>query len=268
MATRVIGLAAALAAALVTVVVQAPASAQNAGGRLSPQSQTPPAVTALAGGWDLIGQGGQRKCRLTLRPQEGKGGRALGFPATCRRGLPILGRISAWTVSDDGFLRLHDAQGAIVLAFEDDPAALKLKAMAEGQSYQMDSLGKPRRFIARAAVAAPPPPRVPFDPARAPLRESIPGLYGMVRYGGLEVCRIMLGTSPGASEGRFLTSYPTRCRDRGLEVFDVVAWRYAGGRLFLIARRGHEMTMVPTGAGLWQKDPPAGAELTLRRLGD
>lgn len=237
-----------------------PAAAQ-APARPSP---APPAVVQLAGAWDLTSQGGARKCRLTLRTNEAKGGRALGFPATCRRPLPVLGKVTAWTVSDDGFIRLVDGDGKPVLSFEDDAPALKLKASADGADYQMDSLGRPRRFVPR--IAAVPPPRIAFDPARAPPRESIPGLYGMFRYGGQEVCRISLGTNPGAADGRFLTDYPTRCRDKGLQVFDVVAWRYSGGKVHLIARRGHEMTLVSTGEGEWQKDPPGGAELTLRRV--
>jgi hypothetical protein len=45
-----------------------------------------------------------------------------------------------------------------------------------------------------------------------------------------------------------------------------VAWRYTGGKIHLIARRGHEMTLVLTAENEWQKDPPGGSELTLRRL--
>jgi hypothetical protein len=248
------------AAAAGILMLALPAQAQ-APARLAAAS---PAVMQLQGAWELTTQGGARKCRLTLRTIEAKGGRALGFPATCRRALPVLARISAWTVSDDGFVRLVDGEGKPVLSFEDDAAAFKLKASADGTDYQFDSLGRPRRFVTR--VAAVPPPRIAYDPAKAPPRDSIPGLYGMFRYGGQEVCRISLGTNPGAAADRFLTSYPTRCRDKGLQVFDAVAWRYSGGKVHLIARRGHEMVLVSTGEGEWQKDPPGGSELTLRRV--
>jgi hypothetical protein len=223
-----------------------------------------PAVTQLAGTWELLAQGGARKCKLILRTNEFRGGRAMGFPTTCRRALPILNKAVSWSVSDDGFVRFLDADAKPVLSFEDDPAALKLKATADGTEYQLDALGRPRRFVARVAAAL--PPRIAFDPAKAPPRESLPGLYGMFRYGGQEVCRISLGTNPGAADGRFLTEYPTRCRDKGLQVFDTVAWRYSGGKIHLIARRGHEMVLVSTGDGEWQKDPPGASELTLRRV--
>lgn len=225
----------------------------------------PPAVQQLAGAWELIGQGGARKCRITLRNVEVKGGRALGYPATCRRSLPILGRISAWTVSEAGLIRLTDASGQPVLSFSEDSEAFRLKASADGADYQIDSLGKPRRYVPSIANA-PAAPRIAFNPAKAPQRESIPGTYAMFRYGGQEVCRIVLGTNPGAADGRFLASFSTRCRDKGLQVFDAVAWRYTGGKIHLIARRGHEMTLVWAAENEWRKDPPGGSELTLRRL--
>jgi hypothetical protein len=251
-----------VAAVVVAGVALLPATAKAQGVR---PAAVPPAVQQLAGAWELIGQGGARKCRITLRTVEVKGGRALGYPATCRRGLPILGRISAWTVSEDGLIRLTDASGQPVLSFSEDSEAFRLKASADGADYQIDSLGKPRRYVQRIANA-PAAPRIAFDPANAPPRESIPGSYAMFRYGGQEVCRIVLGTNPGAADGRFLTSFPTRCRDKGLQVFDAVAWRYTGGKIYLIARRGHEMTLISTAENEWQKDPPGGSELTLRRL--
>lgn len=252
-------LAASLVASLVASLGATAALAQ------SPARQPPPAVTLLSGAWELSTRDGARKCRITLRPGEAPtGGRMLGFPSTCRRALPIMGRIKTWTVSEDGLIRLVDGDGKPVLAFEDDEAAFKLKASADGVEYQIDSLGRAKRFVARPA--APSAPRVAFDPSKAPARDSIPGLYAMLRFGNQEVCRITLGTDPGASDERFLTRYPTRCRDVGLQVFDAVAWRYAGGRLHLIARRGHEMILLPTADGEWRKDPPGSAELTLRRV--
>ncbi len=262
MAARVITrLAAQAALVLAALTAGSPSALAQAPARANAPSA---AVTQLQGAWELSSQGGARKCRLTLRTTETKGGRAVGFPGPCRRALPVLNRISAWTVSDDGFVRLMDANGIAVITFADDAAAQKLTGSADGAVYEFDSLGRPRRYVARPA--GPAAPRVAYDPAKAPAKETIPGTYGLIRYGGQEACRMSLGTQPGSADGRFLASFPTRCRDKGLQVFDAVAWRYSGGKIHLIARRGHEMTLVPTGEGTWQKDPPGGAELTIRKV--
>ncbi len=239
--------------------LQAPAQARQGNA-----AESSLAVTQLSGSWEMLVRGGARRCRIILRPTEIKGGHAVGFPVACRRNLPVLARVAAWSVSDDGYVRLGDADGAVLLAFADDEAPFRLQASADGVDYQLDSLGRPRRYLARTPAVA--TARVPFDPATAPPRETLPGEYALVRNGGQEVCRITLGTQPGSADGRFLTSFPQRCRDRGLQVFDAVAWRYSGGRIHIIARRGHEMSMIPTGAGQWQKDPPGGSALGLRKI--
>ena len=53
--------------------------------------------------------------------------------------------------------------------------------------------------------------------------------------------------------------------DTGLTIFDPVGWRYAGGRLTLVARRGHGTDLVFEN-GQWRKDPAVGAPLLMRKL--
>ena len=125
LATQAALVLAALTAGSPSALAQAPARAN------APSA----AVTQLQGAWELSSQGGARKCRLTLRTTETKGGRAVGFPGPCRRALPVLNRISAWTVSDDGFVRLMDANGIAVITFADDAAAQKLTGSADGAVY-------------------------------------------------------------------------------------------------------------------------------------
>lgn len=235
---------------------QSPAPAGAAGAQAR-------AYAALAGGWEMLADGGRRKCRLTLRAVDTPGGKVVGFPFNCRRSLPVLAKVAAWSVGADGLIRLNDARGAVVIAFEEASEPFRLKGRADDVEYQLDSQGRARRFV--EAPARPATPRPAFNPGSAPAFETLPGLYAVLRAGGQEVCRINLGTQPGAQEGRFLASFPMRCRDRGLSVFDAVAWRYSGGRIFLIARRGHEIPLAPDGPGQWRRDQ-AGTELGLRKI--
>lgn len=262
LAVLLLGGAAAQAQTPSRTPVQAPTAAMPVP---APGEAAPPrAYAALAGGWELLTDGGRRKCRLTLRAIDAPGGKVVGFPFNCRRSLPVLAKVAAWSVGPDGLIRLNDARGAVVIAFEEASEPFRLKGRADDVDYQLDSLGRARRFV--EAPPRPATPRPAFNPGTAPAFETLPGLYAVLRAGGQEVCRINLGTQPGAQEGRFLASFPTRCRDRGLSVFDAVAWRYSGGRIFLIARRGHEIPLAPDGPGQWRRDQ-AGTELGLRKVG-
>lgn len=233
-----------------------------------PATPAPPtlAVTTLSGAWEMSSEDGRAKCRLTLRSNEAPGGRAIGFPASCRRALPALAKVAAWTVSPTGTVQLNDNKGAAIVAFAEAPEPFKLKGSVDNRNYVLDSLGRTRRFVERPPAPAGAQQRGPATPANAPAFETLPGLYSMIRPGDQEVCRINLSLQPGAQDGRYLTSFPARCRDRGLQVFDAVAWRYSGGKLFLIARRGHEIPLVPGAPSQWTKDPPARSDLMLRKI--
>ncbi len=70
------------------------------------------------------------------------------------------------------------------------------------------------------------------------------------------------GTAPGQMAP---AAFDGGCQDTGLTIFDPVGWRYAGGRLALVARRGHSVELVFEN-GQWRKDPAVGAPLLMRKL--
>jgi hypothetical protein len=55
------------------------------------------------------------------------------------------------------------------------------------------------------------------------------------------------------------------CIDSGMKIFDPVAWYTDRGRLYLVARKGHEQRLAPDKDGIFQKDPPAGSQLFLKK---
>ncbi|MDP3257646.1 AprI/Inh family metalloprotease inhibitor, partial [Bosea sp. (in: a-proteobacteria)] len=113
-----------------------------------------------------------------------------------------------------------------------------------------------------AATAAQRPTLV--DPARAPDSGTLPGLYALMRQPGREACRLRLAASSGEA-GTPSARVEGLCTDTGITIFDPVGWRYAGGRLTLVARKGHSVDLVFE-AGVWRKDPAVGATLLLRKL--
>lgn len=229
------------------------------GARAAPEQLKP-----FIGAWDLEAVGRPRRCTVTFAVDPAGQGRQIRFPATCRRALPILGTVTAWGLTPKGQPRLLDAAGKDVLTFEPQGGEAGRQARgSDGQVYRLDPKGyarlapsPPQSAAQIAAQAAQRPTMV--DPATAPAPNTLPGRYVMMRQPNREACRIAL------SAGGAAVLAPD-CSDTGLTIFAPAGWRYASGRLTLIARRGHSLDLVFE-AGQWRKDPNVGAPLMLRKL--
>lgn len=258
-----------LLAASILLACHAAASAQTAPVPRG-ADKAPPAIAPLLGAWDLEQIGASRKCTITLGAEEAANGRQLRFPATCRRALPVLDSITSWNVAPDGSPRLNDAVGKAVIAFrKNGDAGLQGKG-PDGKDYWLDPKSHPRAAprpaVSRAEAAATAAQRATVvDPASAPAPESLPGRYAVMRQPNREACRIVLGPASAGAQPRAPASFEGNCQDTGLTIFDPVGWRYAAGRLALVARKGHSVELVFEN-GQWRKDPAVGAPLLLRKL--
>lgn len=233
--------------------------------------KAPDALKPLLGAWDLEKIGASRQCTVTLGVEAVANGRQLRFPATCRRALPMLGEVASWTVTPAGMPRFNDGLGKAVIIFGEGGAETGLQGKAaDGQAYRLDPKGYPRsarRPPASAAELAATSAQRPtaVDPARAPSPETLPGRYSVMRQPNREACKLVLGAGAPAPGDRSPAAFEGSCADTGLTIFDPAGWRYANGRLTLLARRGHGFEMVFEN-GQWRKDPPVGAPLLLRKL--
>lgn len=230
--------------------------------------RAPPAIAALLGAWTLEQVGAPRQCTVTFGPEAAGQGRQIRFPATCRRALPVMDKVTAWALLPDGTLRLDDALGKPVIRFTAPSGSRRLGKGIDGQDYALDAAGfaraaprQPATPAETAATAAQRPTIV--DPARAPPAESVPGLYALMRQPGREACRIRL--APPADGQAAAARFEGPCPDTGITIFDPSGWRYDGGRLTLVARKGHSVELVFE-TDRWRKDPAVGAPLMLRRL--
>jgi hypothetical protein len=230
--------------------------------------RAPPAIVPLLGAWTLEQVGAPRQCTVTLGAEAAGQGRQIRFPATCRRALPILEGVTAWSLSPEGEVRLSDAGGKPVIRFGPAASTRRQGRGSDGRDYALDAAG-----FARAAPRSPPSPAEAaataaqrptiVDPARAPAPDTLPGLYALMRQPGREACRLRLAP---AAEGRPATAgFEGQCADTGITIFDPAGWRYEAGRLSLLARKGHSVDLVFED-GLWRKDPAVGAPLMLKRL--
>ncbi|WP_336486470.1 AprI/Inh family metalloprotease inhibitor [Methylobacterium nigriterrae] len=237
----------------------------------------PETLAGVPGTWDLSRDGSTRRCVMTLTSESGEAGKRLRFPAGCRKALPIMNAIAGWLFVD-GAVRLVDRNVRPVLLFTRRPDQRSLLAQAEsGEAYslvplQIAAMRPPEPTpepagaqAAREAPAAEPGaaqvrPAAPEPPYAGP--RPAPGVYALDRYREKDVCRLELTGEAAPAPVHVLSG----CRDSGLEVFDPVSWRFTSGRLTLSAKRGHTVSLVPTGDGGWRREPETGTTFVLRRL--
>ncbi|MGO9673730.1 MAG: AprI/Inh family metalloprotease inhibitor [Methylocella sp.] len=209
---------------------------------------------AAVGQWELSLSTGPHSCRLALRGERVAGGFYVGMPAGCRRALPVLSNVVAWILPGDNRLDLADAYGKPLLDFTVSDGARLAATGPQGETYRLTFVaGAPAPAnlpaarlndpaapeIANARVAA---PRVILRPA------DVAGRYAVLREAGRDTgCMVTLDSSSKA----FLAP---ACRDQGIVIFDPTAWRIVGGRLVLVARKGHTAQLDFQPDGTWLKD--------------
>jgi hypothetical protein len=205
---------------------------------------------AAIGQWDLSLSPGAHSCRLTLRGERVAGGFFVGMPPGCRRALPALSSVVAWALPGDNHLDLADAYGKPQLDFALSEAGRLAAAGVQGETYLLtfvEGAPAPPTNLPAAPLAAAPaakvsPPRVVTRPA------DVVGRYAVLREAGRDTgCMVTLDVSSKA----FLAP---ACRDQGIVIFDPTAWRIVGGRLVLVARKGHTAQLDLQPDGTWLKD--------------
>lgn len=223
----------------------------------------------IAGPYMLALDGTARRCRVMLGTDPAGIGQAVRFPAGCRRALPILAGVAGWLL-EGGAVRLVGADSQPLLSFTAEPdteGAYRAKGVG-GEAYALAvetaengfdaPFGATPASLGSPDVVAVRPPSVRLSPALV-----APGLYTLDRFVEKDVCRLRL--VPGGDDTRAV-EIQEGCRDGGLAVFDPVGWRFSGGRLTLVARKGHTVDLVPVGDGRWRRDPEVGTTFVLRRV--
>jgi Protease inhibitor Inh len=109
--------------------------------------------------------GSHRKCRVNLSLDAAGASRALRFPAGCRMALPVLREAGAWTMAEQGSIRLIDAMGQPALELRPNGANRFVATSAKGETYRLE-----REEETRLANL----PRPLHRPAYRSRRRSIP----------------------------------------------------------------------------------------------
>lgn len=242
-----------------------------------PEETLPTKVADVPGTWDLSRDGTNRRCVMTLLKDRGPAGQKVNFPAGCRRALPLVGKVAGWLYADEA-VRLVDENIRPILMFKRRPDRRSYVATENGETFSLVPLDiaglKPASPEAPQGAGgitpdatttmpepgvgtAPPPAPAPIVGAPAQAGPK-PGTYVLDRFRQQGTCRL------GLSETGAVKLLPG-CQDDGIEVFNPIRWRFDGGRMTIVAKKGHTIDLVPNGAGGWRRDPEVGTTLVLRR---
>lgn len=235
-----------------------------------------------ASAWDLVRDGGQKQCRLTLRGDLDGKGAAVAMPPGCRLAFPALKGVALWSEAGDGHLQLEDAGGGQLLAFESDGEgfratspqgdALTLKpASAASHAALVRAVATASGHVELAQAEAGAKPAVAKKPAATAVSTQKPaevaGRYAVLRDKTRDTgCMVTLDDKAHGPGATFKARLAPACRDQGIVIFDPVGWQMAHGQLVLTARKGHTTELIIQDDNSWMNDPKKGKTLSLKKI--
>jgi hypothetical protein len=237
--------------------------AQPARPAMTPAS-TPPLVRALAGAWDVTDTKSKKACRVNFAPSPTTNGYVLAAPPTCRRTLPAILPATAWNLGEDQSITLLDKDGGVVATFKPDAQRRQFRAALGESTLDLKPQGAGPDgdridAVSKALVEARLPELAPLNPS------ALVGLYSLSREKNKPICSIDLTGTPSARRGHYVAKLSGGCIDTGMKVFDPIAWYTDRGRLYLVARKGHEQRLAAEKDGVFQKDPPSQPQVFLKK---
>lgn len=251
---------------------------------LSAMLAAAPAVAASASAtvWTLSLDGGEKQCRLTLRPEAGGHVASVAMPPGCHRAFPALTGVTTWSEFGDG-LHLDDARGDTLLAFDAEGNGFRTTS-PQGERLVLTSAdGKGRTALDKEAAtgsdktgpaslsaqgeSAKPAAAVKKANAASEKPAEVAGRFAVLRDKARDTgCMVTLDDKT-AGPGRTLKArLAPACRDQGIVIFDPVGWQMEAGKLVLTARKGHTTALELQEDGTWMNEPKKGKALALKRI--
>lgn len=239
------------------------------------------ATARAAGGpasvWDIVLDGGQRQCRLTLRSDTDGKGAPVAMPPGCHRAIPALSGVVFWSDGGDGKLQLNDGKGEPILIFTSEGKDYTTTS-PQGELYRLMPVNAASvANLAKAAAAASanvevaPAVKKPLSlkkPAAASEKpEEVAGRYAVLRDKTRDTgCMVTLDDKSHGPDNTLKARLAPACRDQGIVIFDPVGWQMVSGQLVLTARKGHKTELDTQEDGSWMNNPKTGKTLSLKRI--
>lgn len=207
-------------------------------------AQTPEvteAAKALAGVWEFANADRDKVCTITLRADPAGSVLRLEFDRTCTAKFPFVTQVAGWSLAENDFLRLIDANGSSLLEFSE----------VESGVYEAPMPGEGILFIQKAN-AAEPQPRTAAD---------VSGEWTVVR-GSKPICTLTLSSTAAGDD--FAVRVRPPCE--GLVTrFAPATWQLDRGELLLKPAKGQLWRFEEQDATTWQRVPATADPVLLVR---
>ncbi len=231
-------------------------------------------ATRAVGTWDLKLEDGSRQCRIMLRSDILDSGYAVGMPMGCHHAFPMLSTVAIWIETGEGQIQLADTAGQPLLIMAPAADGVMTGTGPEGNLFRLEPVGPHKAVVLKLAAKARAPAAAEPTVAAAPAQRrpvvtpaEVAGHYAVMRDKTRDTgCMVTLDAKAHGPKGTLKANLAPACRDQGIMIFDPVGWEMIGGRLVLMARKGHTTKLDMQDDGTWLKDPKDGKSLGLKRL--
>jgi hypothetical protein len=229
---------AAFAAAALAATVHAQAPAQAPG-----QTTLTDAAKAMSSGtWEFSNADRDKRCTVTFRTDPAAVGMRLELDKGCAALFPFIREVVGWTLAENDFLRLVDAQGKSVLEFSE----------VESRIYEAPRPGEGILFLQASTAVGPPPKQA----------DEMTGDWGVVRGSDKSLCTLTLANKP-AGDDLALTVKPG-C-NAFVTRFAPTAWQMDRGDLVIKNARGQTWRFSEGENSTWTRVPESAVPVLLVR---
>jgi hypothetical protein len=200
------------------------------------------AAKALVGTWEFTNADRDKVCTVTFRTDRSTSGMKVDFDRTCANVFPFIREVAGWTMGENDFLRLVNAQGRSVLDFSE----------VESGVYEAPRPGEGILFIQNAGAAGPAPRTA----------EQIAGDWQVVRGSTQPICTLTLVNTAAGADLALRVTPPC---DGLVTRFAPTTWQVDRGELLLKSARGQTWRFEESGETTWRRVPEAADPITLVR---
>jgi hypothetical protein len=200
------------------------------------------AAKAMVGTWEFANADRDRVCTLTFRTDRAAVGMRLEFDRACTGHYPFVREIVGWTMAENDFLRLLDAQGKSVLDFSE----------VESGIYEAPRPGEGILFIQGAGAAGP----------ALRTAEQVTGDWTVVRGAGRVICTLTLSDTAAGSDFEVRVKPPC---DAFVTRFGPATWQVERGELTLKSTRGQVWRFEESDEATWRRIPESTDPVILRK---